>query len=185
MIYASLKTIRQWHNPLVLPLYLAFGLMTGALWLNVVLFLFGQAALWSSLLAVLSVPLAWSLKWLYWQRLEAEQPGSTAESATGLENWGRVRLLDSPHSEENYLQKELGYKIARKHAMKLRRLALVFGCAAALVLAVLALATGGVWGGLAAFLAALAGSLGVLLERWLFFAEATHKVTLYYGAQAA
>jgi DMSO reductase anchor subunit len=27
--------------------------------------------------------------------------------------------------------------------------------------------------------------LGVLIERWLFFAEATHTVTLYYGAQRA
>jgi len=26
---------------------------------------------------------------------------------------------------------------------------------------------------------------GVLVERWLFFAEAQHTVSLYYGAQAA
>jgi DMSO reductase anchor subunit len=26
---------------------------------------------------------------------------------------------------------------------------------------------------------------GVLVERWLFFAEAKHTVTLYYGASAA
>ncbi len=32
MIYASLETIRQWHNRWVVPVYLAFALMTGALW---------------------------------------------------------------------------------------------------------------------------------------------------------
>ena len=31
MIYASLKPIRQWHHPLVVPIYLAFALMTGSL----------------------------------------------------------------------------------------------------------------------------------------------------------
>jgi DMSO reductase anchor subunit len=36
-----------------------------------------------------------------------------------------------------------------------------------------------------AFLALVTGLAGSLLQRWLFFAEATHKVTLYYGAKAA
>ena len=34
---------------------------------------------------------------------------------------------------------------------------------------------------LTAVAAALSGSLGVAIERWLFFAEARHSVTLYYG----
>jgi DMSO reductase anchor subunit len=36
----------------------------------------------------------------------------------------------------------------------------------------------------AAVVAALIGTGGVLVERWLFFAEAKHTVTLYYGASA-
>jgi len=32
-----------------------------------------------------------------------------------------------------------------------------------------------------ALLAALAGLAGIALERWLFFAEATHTMVLYYG----
>ena len=35
-----------------------------------------------------------------------------------------------------------------------------------------------------AILAAFAALVGTLVERWLFFAEATHTVTLYYGQQA-
>ena len=37
----------------------------------------------------------------------------------------------------------------------------------------------------AALLATLATALGVLVERWLFFAEAQHVVTIYYGADSA
>jgi DMSO reductase anchor subunit len=49
---------------------------------------------------------------------------------------------------------------------------------------VLALPARGAVAGLLALLAALAGIAGVLIERWLFFAEATHTVTLYYGRRA-
>jgi DMSO reductase anchor subunit len=32
---------------------------------------------------------------------------------------------------------------------------------------------------------AVIATIGVLIERWLFFAEAKHTVTLYYGAEQA
>ena len=185
MIYASLKTIRQWHDSLVVPLYLAFALATGALWLNLVLHLFGRAEGWSQALTLLALTLAWGLKSVYWRNIDRGKSESTPESATGLGALGQVRLLDPPHSEENYLLREMGFRIARKHAEKLRRIALVVGFAAAFVLALVSLVTSGGLAAAAAFLAAVAGSLGALLERWLFFAEATHTVMLYYGARAA
>jgi sulfite dehydrogenase (quinone) subunit SoeC len=36
-----------------------------------------------------------------------------------------------------------------------------------------------------ALLAALLTSVGMIIERWLFFAEAKHVVTLYYGKERA
>jgi len=39
-------------------------------------------------------------------------------------------------------------------------------------------------GALAAALAVASAALGLVVERWLFFAEAKHTVTLYYGAAA-
>ena len=48
-----------------------------------------------------------------------------------------------------------------------------------------AILTGGVAAAVAAVLAVLLAAVGVLVERWLFFAEARHVVTLFYGAQAA
>jgi DMSO reductase anchor subunit len=34
-------------------------------------------------------------------------------------------------------------------------------------------------------LAAVGNAIGTLTERWLFFAEARHTVTLYYGSETA
>jgi DMSO reductase anchor subunit len=52
-----------------------------------------------------------------------------------------------------------------------------------LLLTLLALLFGGVIGVVAAGAAVLSAALGVVIERWLFFAEAKHTVTLYYGAE--
>ena len=180
-IYASLKTIRQWHHPKVVPIYLALALATGALWLTALLRLFGSPALWPAVLALAALLLAWGLKLLYWQ--EPAGPGPTPETATGLGNLGRVRPLDPPHTESNYLMQEMGFRVARKHAERLRRLALMFGAGIPAAGMVLLFAVGGTLGIALAIIAALSGLLGALIERWLFFAEATHTVMLYYREQ--
>ncbi|ALJ38897.1 dimethyl sulfoxide reductase anchor subunit [Azospirillum brasilense] len=186
MIYASLKPIRQWANPWVPRTYLALSLMTGALLLNALLGVAGQAAGWSSLLALASVALAWAAKEGHWRHCATARPISTAETATGLGHIGRVRLLDAPHSEDNYLLKEMGFRVGRRHAIRLRlitRLA-AFALPAALSLGALFAGPGALSGTLA-LLAAAAAALGVIAERWLFFAEAKHTVTLFYGAGEA
>jgi DMSO reductase anchor subunit len=78
----------------------------------------------------------------------------------------------------------MGFRIARKHAAKLRRIAAGLGVAAPLLLmlagwAIPALARP------ADLLAAPVATVGVLVERWLFFAEAKHLAMLYYKADAA
>jgi len=186
MIYASLKPIRAWRNRWTVPCYLALSLMTGALLLNPLSIGFG-AWHWSfALLALAATGLAWALKAAYWSHIARDTGGSTAESATGLGRFGRVRLLESPNTEENYLLKEMGFRIARRHADKLRRIAHVagFGIPCLGLLALLALGPG-VVGMLAALAVALSAAVGVATERWLFFAEAKHTVTLYYGAATA
>jgi DMSO reductase anchor subunit len=185
MIYASLKPIRQWHNGFVVPVYLWFALMTGALWVNGLLLVFGFDKTPFAIVTLLTVALAWMVKALYWRHIDETPPESSVESATGLGGIGRVRLLDPPHTEENYLVQEMGYRIGRKHARKLRLIAVGLGCAVPLVSVVLALASDGAVAAGFGLLAACGAIAGSFVERWLFFAEATHRVTLYYGARRA
>lgn len=183
MIYRSLKPVPRWHNGWVLPVYLLAALMSGALWLVLVLQFFGARPALSALaaIAVAAVALA---KLGYWRFIDGEAATSTAGSATGLGKLGAVRLFEAPHTAENYLLKEMGFQIARKHAARLRRLALVLGFALPLLLSIVPLVAAGWPAALAALLAALLGMVGLLVERWLFFAEARHAVTLYYGQAA-
>ena len=94
-------------------------------------------------------------------------------------------MLEAPHTEENYLLKEMGFSIARKHRRRLRRIARLAGFVVPAVGSLLGLVLGGVVGEVVAGLALASAALGLLAERWLFFAEAKHTVILYYGADAA
>lgn len=185
MIYASLKPIHQWRNAWVPRVYFALALMTGALWLHALLHLWGAAATWTGAVVLGAIGVAAWTKGRYWRFIDTTASPSTPESATGLGHRGTVRFLEGPHTEANYLLQEMGYRIARKHSVKLRRIALGLGFALPIVLTLLALVASGAVAALAALLAALSAMIGVLVERWLFFAEAKHTVTLYYGATAA
>ena len=182
MIYAALKPVRQWHNQWVVPNYLALALMTGALWLNALLSLWGTPSTVVTIATVLSILAAAWLKERYWASIDATRLSSSPATAVGLAGRGKVRALDFPHTEDNYLLKEMGFKVARRHALKLRRIALSTGFAAPLVLLLVGAVMPSIVSMLAALIAAAAAMAGVLIERWLFFAEARHTVTLYYGA---
>lgn len=185
MIYRSLKPIRRWHNGWVVPNYLALAAATGGAWLIALLAVVGDLSATFAIAAAAMLAVAAALKLAYWRFIDRDQSGPTIAAATGLGRLGTVRLLDPPHTEENYLLKEMGFQIGRKHATKLRRIALLAGFLLPIVLLLLAAAIGGVITVAAAVIAAFSTSLGILVERWLFFAEARHSVTLYYGAAAA
>ena len=85
---------------------------------------------------------------------------------------------------ENFLLKEMGFRIARKHRARLRRIARLAGFALPALLSFCSFLLEGVIGGLVAGLAVASAASGLVVERWLFFAEAKHTVMLYYGAEA-
>ncbi|WP_180900772.1 dimethyl sulfoxide reductase anchor subunit family protein [Martelella soudanensis] len=178
MIYASLRPIAEWHGPWTLPAYLVFAAMTGLTLLNALLVLFGPASRFVTALAVVLALSGWAVKRGYWAYRDSGRGQPTANQALGLGE-GAIRQVQSPHSEQNYLLKEMGYRVARKHAARLRRIAqlLAFALPAACLTLSLLLP-----GALIFALAAVPLQLaGMLVERWLFFAEARHTVTLYYG----
>ena len=185
MIYQSLTTIRAWSHPLVTPIYLVWALATGAL---LALFILNvhrsepEELVW---LAAGLVLLALALKWRYWSAIDGARRTLTPCDATGLGKLGKVRTLEPPHTMANYVMREMGYQVARKHALKLRRLVLGAGLGVALASTLTQLVAGPLMPVPLSLLAVIAAGFAVVVERWLFFAEAQHIVTLYYGAEAA
>ena len=179
MIYASLIPIRQWHNRHTLPDYLIFSLFSGAALLAAITAIwYGSTPLPAGIACGAGI-VALAAKSAYWRFIDAQKPLATLASATGVTGFGAVRPLDQPHFTENYILREMGFQIARKHARKLRRIALAAGFVLPVLLALIAAFGIAPW--LAAPLAALLALAGLYVERWLFFAEATHVSTIYYG----
>lgn len=180
MIYASLKPVAQWHSRFTLPGYLIFAAMSGVVLLNAVFVVFGQASGALSIGAAVLTLAGWAWKRATWQHDDALGLPATANSATGLAG-GRVQSIEWPHSEENYLLKEMGFRVARKHRDRLRLIAqvLAFAVPAALLgIGLLLPVPAAVAAGIVAAFCQIAG---LLVERWLFFADAKHTVMLYYG----
>lgn len=179
MIYASLKPIRQWHNAYTAPGYLIHALFSGATLLallrTVALGRPGAAALATDCTAAVAL----AAKLLYWRHIDGQTPLATLAAALGLPKGAEAKPLDAPHFTENYVLREMGFAIARRHAGKLRRSALAVGFAAPLGFSLLASTSAPP---LAATAAALVcAAVGLITERWLFFAEATHVSAIYYG----
>jgi DMSO reductase anchor subunit len=185
MIYQSLPTIRAWNRPLVAPLYIMLALTTGGVLIYGLQLLFGRPAStmgWVTLglLAVTAI-----LKVVYWLDIDRAEKTWTAGAATGLGRFGKVRVLDQPHSRANYVMREMGFEVGRKHAMQLRKMVLMIGFVAPFLALAISLFSGPGIGFALAVMAVVGVGVGVVCERWLFFAEAQHVVTVYYGADAA
>ncbi len=176
MIYRSLRTIRQWNHKLVTPVYLALAVASGAALLPAIAVFFDRWQIFQAAFATLVIVVAIALKLAYWHLIDRVPRSHTTGEATGLgEN---VRMWELPHTNQNFIQKEMGFVVARKHARKLRMAAIFLLAIAAFLSACTAISP---WIALAVVpLLAIA----LWIERWLFFAEAEHVVNLYYGRAA-
>jgi DMSO reductase anchor subunit len=184
MIYACLKPIAQWHTPFTVPAYLIFAVMTGSVLLDAILALMNLPDRRPQYVALIALGFGWIWKRATWRHNDRLASPATLNSATGLAG-GQVRSIEWPHTEENYLLKEMGYRVARKHAEKLRMLAQLLAFGLPLLATALALANDGGIAKLASVAAVLTQAPGILVERWLFFAEASRTVRLYYGHEPA
>ena len=185
MIYQSLTPIRAWSQPSVAPIYVLLALATGGVLTLLVLRLTGEEPAGLDWITAAMLLLALALKRHYWASIDGRERSLTPGDATGLGRFGAVRVLEPPHTQANFVMREMGYTIARKHALKLRALVLWPGLALALFCIMLSLALSPLAATLLTGVATVAVALGVVVERWLFFAEAQHVVSLYYGADKA
>jgi sulfite dehydrogenase (quinone) subunit SoeC len=167
MIYAQLATVPRWNHWSVPATFVLFALAGGVLLAGLPL---------ATMVLGLVLAAAVALGFAQGDGRFAAR-GTDLAAATGLGGIGTPRVFELPHTGATWLTREMIHVVGRKHAQKLRRIAL--GC---LVLASFPLLllppTPGIVLGVCLHLA------GGFATRWLFFAEAEHVVGLYYGQGA-
>ena len=165
MIYGQLKTIPRWNSPLTPANFISLCIAGGAL-------MAGQTTA-----AIIFLAIAGGIQVATWLRGDTafENNPTNMATATGLGSIGTVRAFEPPHTGTNYLLREFVHEIGRKHAQKLRIIAILLMAVLPIVFLLLP------FNHFMALLAVVAHIGGVLTARWLFFAEAEHVVGLYYG----
>jgi len=179
MIYASLKTIRAWYQPLTTPIYVALSLLSGALLLLCLLAVGGAQSGLLVKFAIILCALSLLLKLAYWNKIDEAPYDYTVQQALGFPDAVKIRQVEPAHTQANFVMREMGYKVARSNSARLRKLMVVLG----FMVPFLCLAG-------SAFMPIymvplmvvllISHAIGLMVERWLFFAEAEHVVNLYY-----
>ena len=185
MIYACLKTIRQWYTPLTPINYVTLSIMTGfLLFLSLHrLYAPSAASILFPAIAITLVALAGLAKLAYYVSVIREGTAAratNASTATSLPG-AQVRLLDVGHTAGTFLTDEFGYQVAARKLALLRVLSAVL--AFGLPLLLLPVVVFDPLGHTVLIVVTLSAAVGVGIERWLFFADARHVVNLYHGAQ--
>ena len=184
MIYASLRTIRQWHQPLTAPIYIALGLASGAVLLQSAARALRRGALVDRLAgyrrprhlrrAQVGLLAAHRRRAAHLHHRGGDRPRRTSarcarwsrrtrNPTTSCARWATGSPASTPRSCASWCWSSPS--VCPSSACCCR------ACAALAVLG--------------ALLAVLSMGLGLVVERWLFFAEAEHVSMLYYGEEAA
>lgn len=165
MIYAQIRAVPRWHHWVTPLMFLGFALAGGAL-------VAGQG--WAAWALIALAPLM-ALVWRIGDGQFA-RAAQTLGKATGLGQIGEVQVFEQAHTAGNYLLREMIFVVGRKHAQKLRVIAVALAAVLPAMIVAVAPAVP-----LAVAVAAALHLTGTLAQRWLFFAEAEHVVGLYYG----
>jgi len=177
MIYASLRFLQEWHSPLTVVNFILFGLASGftltaafSAWTGVDLV--GFYGTWAVVFTIMAFVFRfWSM--LRNQRIKHK---SDMRSALGIRHT-RITQRSMGFMGGSFNTKEYfhGKSGAFVEAVRLFFLVMVFAVPVALLAAANVLESRYL-----PALAFLAQYIGLLAERWYFFAEAKHPQNLYY-----
>jgi DMSO reductase anchor subunit len=178
MIYASVRFLQEWASPLTLINYLLLGCASGLTLATLLAASFGMMALVApyALAAAVLTLLAWVTRSASLMRNARLRPKSTLQSAIGIKH-PRIVQKAQGFMGGSFNTREFfhGRSAQLLRSVKWAFLLLVFP------LPLLSLALGVNTASTALLvLAFVLQYLGLLAERWFFFAQANHPQNLYY-----
>ena len=182
MIYACLKTIPQW-NTIWTPInYITIGFALAALILFFILNLNGYdtTSYENYILSMIAFSLATKLTYYFVIRLPKYNIADATNAAVKLKSTN-VRLLDVGHTGGTFLTDEFGYKVAARKLFRIKILSILSGF---IIPFYLIYTYSFIYENIAlCSLAIFLSFIGMISERWLFFAQAKHVVNLYHGVE--
>ncbi|MCX7896691.1 MAG: dimethyl sulfoxide reductase anchor subunit [Rhodocyclaceae bacterium] len=178
MIYACLRFLREWHTPLTVINYILLGGASGFV-LATALAAYGESEHARHLLgawALILTALAFLGRWASLVRNARLKPKSTLQTAIGIKH-PKIVQKSMGMSGGAFNTREFFHG---KSAIVLRRVKVFFLVCAFFLPAVILMAALAGLGDKLFFFAFVMQYLGLIAERWFFFAQANHPQNLYY-----
>ena len=178
MIYACLRFIEEWAQPLTLVNFVLLGIASGFVLASALAALAGERQFLaaSGPVAIVATLVAWATRMAALRRNAAIRHRSTLQSATGIRA-ARLVQTSMGMSAGSFNTREFFHGASQFAMRRIRLAVIVLAFAAPLVAMLLAWATAAapLW-----VVAALLQAPGLLADRWYFFAQAKHPQNLYY-----
>jgi DMSO reductase anchor subunit len=180
MIYACIRFIQEWAHPLTIVNYGTLGLASGLVMSGALAELAGERHFANAVgfWAVAATALAWFTRTLSLRRNARLKPKSTVQSATGIKS-ARVVQKSMGMTGGSFNTREFFHGASARMVRMARIMFQVLAFLLPIMILSAALAQG--WNG-AWLIAAPLQFLGLLIERWFFFAQANHPQNIYYQA---
>ncbi len=156
-VYVAVTTVAAWRNRWVVLNFIAIGLLAGALWLNVLVHVFATANPQIALLSVVAIFFVFYVKRGHWREVDKSRAAHRLVATGPGEDHGGARP---------------SFYVPPDRTRRLRRFAFILLLAAPLLLDLFGMGRSSGIATLCAIGAALAGTAGIVIERWLFFTDA-------------
>ena len=180
-IYQCIRFIQEWSHPSTLTNFILLGLASGLILLELLIALWGESAAQTmdaplSIISFILLFLAFNLKLWIWRRNRGLKPKSNLSTATGIKG-PNIRQTSMGLMGGSFNTREFFHHQTDRMIANLRKIILLCAYVIPMILMAYAISTPNIP---LITLALLMNYLGLLAERWMFFAEANHPQNLYY-----
>lgn len=180
-IYQCIRFIQEWSHPSTLTNFILLGLSSGGLLLEFLLLVWNDpnTPMGISLISganFILLFLALNLKLWIWRRNQKLRPKSNLASATGIKSIN-IRQTSMGFMGGSFNTREFFHHQTDRVINNIRKVILLMVYIGPMVLLALNMNSPSTF---QIALALLMHYLGLLAERWMFFAEANHPQNLYY-----
>ena len=180
-IYQCIRFIQEWSHPSTLSNFILLGLTSGGLLLEFLLMLWNDPSvpLGMGLISganFILLFLALNLKLWIWRRNQQLKPKSNLASATGIKG-NNIRQTSMGFMGGSFNTREFFHHQTDRAISNIRKIILLMAYIGPMILLAFSMNSPSV--AEIAF-ALFIHYIGLLAERWMFFAEANHPQNLYY-----
>jgi DMSO reductase anchor subunit len=180
-IYQCIRFIQEWSHPSTMINFILLGLSSGLMLLELLIGLWDETGAQIidaplSMIAFLLLFIAFNLKLWIWKRNQGLKPKSNLSTATGIKG-GNIRQTSMGLMGGSFNTREFFHHQTDRVINNLRKIILLCAYVIPMILIAYSIAIPNI---LMIALALMIHYLGLLAERWMFFAEANHPQNLYY-----